>query len=73
MGSRLCLLTMAALLAAPCFAGAKPGRDERREVSLKVGDPAPDFELKRLKGEGTVKLSSFQGKSPVVLIFGSYT
>ena len=38
-----------------------------------VGQDAPDFTLKALHGEKTVKLSSFRGKKPVVLIFGSYT
>lgn len=33
---------------------------------LKVGDKAPDFELKGSDGK-TYKLSSFQGKSPVVI------
>ena len=57
-------------------AGGRPGRgrrDLRREGKLKVGDEAVDFELKRLGAEGSVKLSSFKGKRPVVLIFGSYT
>jgi peroxiredoxin len=34
---------------------------------------APDFELRRLKGEGKVRLSSHRGQRPVLLIFGSYT
>lgn len=50
-----------------------PARGERKNDSLRVGDPAPDFSLPRLKDKGEVKLSSFQGKKPVVLIFGSYT
>ena len=53
-------------------AGGRAGRG-RREGKLKVGDEAADFELKRLGAEGSVKLSSFEGKRPVVLIFGSYT
>jgi len=60
------------LLCAPCFAG-QPQRDRPSEGSLKVGDPAPDFELQRLDGKGTVKLSSFRDQRPVVLVFGSYT
>lgn len=47
--------------------------DSRREGNLKIGDPAPDFDLKRLHEKGRVTLSSFKGKRPVVLIFGSYT
>jgi peroxiredoxin len=35
---------------------------------LKVGDDAPDFELRTHKG-GTVKLSDFRGKKNVVLAF----
>ena len=40
---------------------------------MKAGDAAPDFELKTLDGKKSVKLSSFRGKRPVALIFGSYT
>jgi len=40
----------------------------------KVGDKAPDFELPMLGTKDTkVKLSSFAGKQPVALIFGSWT
>ena len=38
-----------------------------------LGYEAPDFALKSLDGEKTVKLSDFKGKKPVVLVFGSYT
>ncbi len=41
--------------------------------TVKVGDPAPDFKLKTKDGAREVTLSGFKGKSPVVLIFGSYT
>ena len=37
-------------------------------MAVAVGDKAPDFELVNQHGE-TVKLSSFQGKKPVVLVF----
>src|SRR2546428_7368394 len=40
---------------------------------LHVGDMAPDFRLKTKDGTGEVQLSSFRGKEPVVLFFGSYT
>ena len=45
---------------------------------LAPGDPAFDFELPRLSRDGDgagerVRLSSFVGRSPVALIFGSYT
>ncbi|MDH3685425.1 MAG: hypothetical protein OEP95_04325 [Myxococcales bacterium] len=41
--------------------------------SPKVGDLAPDFELQDPSGEETIRLSSFRGKRPVALVFGSYT
>jgi tetratricopeptide (TPR) repeat protein len=34
---------------------------------------APDFELADAAGKNNVRLSDFRGKSPVVLVFGSYT
>lgn len=37
-------------------------------MSLEIGSKAPDFELVNQHGE-TVKLSSYQGKKPVVLVF----
>jgi hypothetical protein len=40
---------------------------------LQVGDLAPDFQLPTLDGKSTVTLSSFRGRKPVVLLFGSYT
>lgn len=44
-----------------------------RAGSLKPGDPAPDFNLPSVDGSRNVKLSSFLGSRPVVLVFGSYT
>ena len=44
-----------------------------RTGQLQVGDVAPDFRLQTFDKSGEVQLSSFRGKSPVVLIFGSYT
>ena len=38
-----------------------------------IGDVAPDFSLMPLHGDKPVTLSSFVGKRPVALIFGSYT
>ena len=46
---------------------------QQRVGDLKVGDEAPDFELKSVDGKEMVRLSSFEGKREVVLIFGSYT
>jgi hypothetical protein len=42
-------------------------------LAPKVGDPAPDFELWDINGENPLRLSSFQGRNPVGLIFGSFT
>lgn len=41
--------------------------------SPKVGDLAPDFELQDVDGNATIRLSTFRGKRPVALVFGSYT
>lgn len=46
---------------------------ERDDMGPKVGDPAPDFCLKRLESDERVRLSSFQAKQPVAMVFGSYT
>ncbi len=48
-----------------------PG-DLRQPTKLRVGDPAPNFKLKRREG-GEVRLAGFRGQRPVVLVFGSYT
>ena len=40
---------------------------------LRHGDAAPDFDLETLDRKARVRLSSFRGEKPVVLIFGSYT
>ncbi len=44
-----------------------------RAGSIQVGDTAPDFQLSTLDHKNEVQLSSFRGKQPVVLVFGSYT
>ena len=49
-----------------------------RGGTLDVGDPAPDFLLPAVDQKGRpsnaqVQLSSFRGRQPVVLVFGSYT
>jgi len=44
-----------------------------RAGHLRLAEPAPDFELPALDRQSTVRLSSFRGSKPVVLIFGSYT
>ena len=45
----------------------------RDEMGPAVGEQPPDFFLKRMGTEERVRLSSFRGKRPVALIFGSYT
>src|SRR5262249_20041003 len=42
-------------------------------AKVAVGDAAPDFQLERADGSGTVGLSSLVETRRVVLIFGSYT
>ncbi len=52
------------------------GEPEVDDAPNAAGKLAPDFELERLHakpGERPVLLSSFAGKKPVALIFGSYT
>ncbi len=44
-----------------------------RAGHLATGDRAPDFDLPTTDGRERVRLSSFRGRKPVVLIFGSYT
>ena len=67
-------VVVVALCAAPSF-GRPRGGGER--TKRKVGDLAPAFDLVELDEEGgargTTSLSGFRGKTPVVLVFGSYT
>jgi hypothetical protein len=44
-----------------------------RAGDLDVGEPAPDFDLRTVDKTARVQLSSFRGKQPVALAFGSYT
>jgi len=44
-----------------------------RGGQVRPGDTAPDFDLQTLDKTARVRLSSFRGSEPVVLIFGSYT
>jgi len=39
----------------------------------KVGDIAPDFELRDSAGENPVRLSEYRDIKPVALVFGSFT
>lgn len=70
------------LEARPQRGAQKAGNRDNRPLAAKipaVGEVAPDFDLPMLGmkdedgKEVTVKLSSFAGKQPVALIFGSYT
>ena len=51
----------------------RSARGDRWPDKVKPGDQAVDFTLKTLDGKQSYKLSDFQGKQPVALIFGSYT
>jgi hypothetical protein len=44
-----------------------------RGGALRVGEPAPDFTLPTADKASEMHLSSFRGRLPVVLVFGSYT
>ena len=59
-------LVFGVLPAGPIWGWARQGR-------LAAGDIAPDFTLPMHDQSGTVTLSSFRGRKPVVLVFGSYT
>jgi len=39
----------------------------------RVGDLAPDFELRDAHGQKPIRLSDFRNEKPVALIFGSFT
>jgi hypothetical protein len=52
---------------------ASPDYRDLMTPSVGEGDRAPDFELRRLDGEGSVRLSSLLAERPVALVFGSYT
>lgn len=64
------LVALPAVSQSPNRSGTIPGRSNQ---SLQVGEPAPDFNLRTKDGKMQVQLSSFRGKRPVVIIFGSYT
>jgi hypothetical protein len=44
-----------------------------RGGSLRVGDVSPDFTLPTADTQSEMRLASFRGRMPVVLVFGSYT
>jgi hypothetical protein len=46
---------------------------QARAGTVNPGDAAPDFELETQDKTSRIRLSSFRGNRPVVLVFGSYT
>jgi hypothetical protein len=46
---------------------------DRRDGALGPGQMAPDFTLAPRDGGVPIMLSSYRGKQPVALVFGSYT
>ena len=53
--------------------GGSGGRARPADGAPKVGVVAPEIHLSYKDGKSKAKLSSFKGKKPVALIFGSYT
>jgi|SRR5208282_218255 len=51
----------------------KPLWNVARAGRHSVGEMAPDFSLDGVDHKSTVRLSSFRGQKPVILVFGSYT
>lgn len=62
------LVVLSLSAAAPAAPAAEADTEAAGERGLALGAEAPDFELPAAGG-GTVRLSSFRGRSPVVLIF----
>ena len=63
------IATPASAKAATAKNSAPAGFDES---APRVGEPAPDFELKSIDNE-TVHLQAIAAKGPTVLVFGSYS
>jgi len=58
------------------FRGIRDSRAWQKQydpLAPKVGDLAPDFELRDVDGENPVRLSDLTGQKPVALVFGSFT
>ncbi len=51
----------------------EPMWNAARGGTLRTGDLAPDFTLPTADKASEMRLSSFRGRMPVVLVFGSYT
>jgi hypothetical protein len=72
----LLMLTLTATAGPPPSGQHRPQRPEHaamRTPGPDQGAIAPDFTLKLLNSDETVRLSDRLGKRPVVLVFGSYT
>ncbi len=68
------ILTLALLTSVVCTAQwAGTGSDKDMVPAAKKGRLAPPFILKSPDGSEETDLTSFRGKRPVVLFFGSYT
>ena len=70
------MLLAAVMLVWVAGAWGQPRGDQRRGElqrpdTLRAGDPAPGFKLKTKEGSREVRLSSFKGNRPVILVFGS--
>ena len=64
--ARLPMASMMVLPFEPLWMRARAG-------DLDAGEAAPDFELPTVDKSARVRLSSFRGERPVLLVFGSYT
>ena len=51
---------------------AQDGRRTIAAEGIRPGEPAPDFELPRADGSGTLRLTDLRGR-PVLLHFGSFS
>jgi hypothetical protein len=51
----------------------KAWQEKYDALAPKVGDSAPDFEVRDVNGENPVHLSDLWHRHPLTLIFGSYT
>lgn len=70
--NRLLIPVVAAALGVT-LAGPATFAQRAQRGALQPGDLAPDFSLEPPGGGPAVALSSFRGRSPVALVFGSYT
>lgn len=67
------LLVTAVAYVGPRFIVGILRYDTRHEGTLRVGDRAPDVELRALDGTSRVRLLAGRSGRPRVLIFGSFT